>query len=740
MGPHDARRPLGAWSELVAAILRMPGALGCEPESLSYLARLTEQEAAPAAHSRDAPQAEYLFARIRLSLLDLVSAVASESCPILLIEDTQWMDDWSWDVVRALTKRLATMGMLVLMTRRDGVQGATPVPPDADIRGMPIAPLDDASCRELFALAGPASRTAEPDFVEWCVRTSGGNPYFLIELGRRAARTGGRFQAPPSLTSLIAQRYLDVAPLSRRILQAAAVLGRNSTLPRLERVLGERPLSLLDGLDELSRHSLILSDGVRVLCRHDLLGMSALTEIAPLSLQLLHRQAAAALASEMDETSTPALLWDTAQHWESAGDLQRAIALLDRCAARAMILGAPAEAARVLDHMLPLLEAGDARDAVRRRRIHALFMAQEYSRVVQAAEADRADGYRSDGAEGEHTPEELYELEARLSSIGPMGLIARALTCTSGPAATPEHRVGAGLIGIMAAHAVGDGASARQLFENVRSVLPVAPPTVALQFRLVYEGTFGSVTRSAAAARQLLHVLEGPRDWLSRSRALLRCTMALQLDGDQAGAKATIAEAIELATKLEMPSAIQRATQLLVSLLMEMGDLDAADTAIASLGDLEKMEAGPYTRGFLHNRIELALLRGDFAAAERLLGPFDDLWGGDYARDRQFVVQARARFLLRARGWVPTQSDMERLMELHHAEQCNFSHDSFVMLLVEAFNARGEIALAEPLVRNYVTRFRRERSPLLRQLRELLERLTIQVPEVPREGIAPSQI
>ena len=116
MSRPDVRRPLGAWNDLVPLMQRMPGALGCDPESLPWLRRLTSSDA-PKGEDQDA---EYVFARIRLAIIDLVCSVASESCVILWVEDIQWIDEWSWDVMTSVTKRLEKIGALVLMTRRDG--------------------------------------------------------------------------------------------------------------------------------------------------------------------------------------------------------------------------------------------------------------------------------------------------------------------------------------------------------------------------------------------------------------------------------------------------------------------------------------------------------------------------------------------------------------------------------------------------------------------------------------------
>ncbi len=80
MGRHDDHRPLGAWSDLVPALRRMPGAVGIDPESIPYLKRLTGHDSKQDSPSAESQDAEYLFARIRLSIVDLVAAVASESC------------------------------------------------------------------------------------------------------------------------------------------------------------------------------------------------------------------------------------------------------------------------------------------------------------------------------------------------------------------------------------------------------------------------------------------------------------------------------------------------------------------------------------------------------------------------------------------------------------------------------------------------------------------------------------
>jgi DNA-binding SARP family transcriptional activator len=725
MGQHDNHRPLGAWSDLVPLLQRMPGALGCDPESLPYLKRLTTYDSKQTTPSPEAQDAEYLFARIRMSIIDLVSAVASESCLIVLIEDIHWMDEWSWDVMSALTKRLDKTGMLILMTRRDTDEQATPMPKDSVTRGMPLAPLDEARCRKLFGLVGSAKREIEEDFVEWCVRTSAGNPYFLIELGRRALRTDGKFQAPPSLTRLIAERFLDVAPMSRRVLQAAAVLGKNSTLSRIEKVLDEKRIGLLDSLDELSRHSLVVMELGRVVCRHDLLGVSALTDISPLSLRLLHRHAAETLESEDKHASEREVLWDAAEHWATAGETAHAVELLDNCASRAMETGAPTRAARVLEFAMSLLPPGAYRDTLRIRLIHALYFAREFWGLVELLKAQRERGSRDHEARINHSPEELFELDATLFTIGPSReLLLHAFACASDVAGSPEHRVRAGLIGLKAAVLSDDRRTAKRIYAGVQSALRDAPAAVTTEFRTIYEGSFGSVSASSAEARKLLALVEDAPDPVLKPKALLQCVVALVFNGDMEDAKKLAMQARDLALGMQLAGTARAATELLVEISCFEGDYEQVERTLESLALVGGPGDGYSLEAVNRDLARLALTRGDVDRAGQILGSFDDFWGGGMPRQARAITELRMRYSLRAKkDSAPSDLDMKRLLAMHRRGRRHSNHDRFVSMLLEAHSARREYAAAAQLADRYVRFFRRERCPLALELRQAIGKL-----------------
>ena len=724
MGQHDDHRPLGAWSDLVPLMQRMPGALGCDPESLPYLTRLTTYDSKQTTPSPETQDAEYLFARIRLAILDLVAAVASESCVILLIEDVHWMDEWSWDVMSALTKRLEKIGVLILMTRRDGDAVATSVPTDAVLYGMPLGPLDDARCRKLLGAVGPGSRITDEEFVEWCVRTCGGNPYFLIELGRRASKTDGRFQAPPSLTRLIAERFLDVAPLSRRLLQAAAVLGKNSTLARIERVLDERRVSLLDSLDELVRHSLILSDGERVICRHDLLGMSALSEISALALTLLHRHAAMALGDEINDASTPAHLWDCAQHWEAAGERVQAIMLLKRCVARAMEMGAPAEAARMLDHALAWHHSREERAGCQRELIRVLSLTREYPRLLEVcAELAATTGQKNASGES-HTREELAELDALESSRGATfeGL-DRAVECASAEDASADHRVEAAIIACKISSNLFSPEKARLAFNAASPIITQAQPALGIELRVVYEGSFGTAAACAEAAGELRTLVIHPPMDIRCIHALKLCALGFYVNGQIEDAISSATDDVLACEALQMPSAIQSAYQILARIHLGLGDLEAASLAIEREGRTDVRQSPMTSTVRLEHAARLALLRGDYTRAAILLRDLYSQWTPRWARAIVHHQGLKCLLRLRSENWCPTDEDLSQLLAMHQHARTFAFHDFFVYMLCFALAARGEPDAALPLIEDYVAQYRFERGPILRQLSDYIRAL-----------------
>ena len=92
MQPHDARRPLSVFAELVPQLLEMRGAIGCSPQSLELLKRLTNQGSNLEPHSSRPEELSFISSALTTAIHDLITAVASENSLSFFIDDAHCID------------------------------------------------------------------------------------------------------------------------------------------------------------------------------------------------------------------------------------------------------------------------------------------------------------------------------------------------------------------------------------------------------------------------------------------------------------------------------------------------------------------------------------------------------------------------------------------------------------------------------------------------------------------------
>ena len=205
--------------------------LGAEPlQPFRHMLQSLASEAAPA--TPDAYAA--LFARL------------AEQQPVLLfVDDWQWADDASHQVLAALRRRSEGRLMIVLSTRLATAE-ALALTDDTIV----LEPLSDAEAARAIALRLPG---ADPFVADEICRHASGNPLFLEELCHSAARGDGvrRLGRVPGgagwLNRLVESRVQDLAPSQIELVRVAAVIGNVVPAWLLERLTGQRadsPLQL----------------------------------------------------------------------------------------------------------------------------------------------------------------------------------------------------------------------------------------------------------------------------------------------------------------------------------------------------------------------------------------------------------------------------------------------------------------------------------------------------------------
>jgi DNA-binding CsgD family transcriptional regulator/tetratricopeptide (TPR) repeat protein len=170
---------------------------------------------------------------------------------VLLVDDAQWLDDFSAVVVRYLcAQRIA----FVIATRRDDEIEPEPIVAtwtDGDILRMDVPPLAGTAIEQLlaFALGGPVDPVTSRAFAV----AAAGSPLLLRELVNAAreqrlleVRHGlwvlsGALSHAPRLRDVLATRFSGLDPAARELMELLA-LGEPLALPVVETLVGPAAL------------------------------------------------------------------------------------------------------------------------------------------------------------------------------------------------------------------------------------------------------------------------------------------------------------------------------------------------------------------------------------------------------------------------------------------------------------------------------------------------------------------
>jgi class 3 adenylate cyclase/predicted ATPase len=161
----------------------------------------------------------------------------SQPQPLILeIEDLHWIDASSDECLTALVERLAGAALLLLVTYRPGYR---PIWIDksyaTQVSLQPLTQQD--SLRVVHAVLPGEVHTAP--LVPQLLTKAEGNPFFLEELARTVTEQGADALSPTvpdTIQAVLMARIDRLPPTAKRVLQAAAVIGRDVALPLLQAV------------------------------------------------------------------------------------------------------------------------------------------------------------------------------------------------------------------------------------------------------------------------------------------------------------------------------------------------------------------------------------------------------------------------------------------------------------------------------------------------------------------------
>ena len=179
----------------------------------------------------------------------------------LVVDDAQWADQATLEVLRYVGRRIAaTSGLVVVIVRDEDVSREHPlrrvvgsIPPAATVR-IRLQPLDIAAVREL----------AQQSDVDDLYSTTNGNPLLVTEL----LRSDG--DVPASIEDRVLARVQHLSGTARSVVEFVSVVPGSCDLALLEECVNVD----VDALDECERSGLLAVTPNDVSFRHELVRMA----------------------------------------------------------------------------------------------------------------------------------------------------------------------------------------------------------------------------------------------------------------------------------------------------------------------------------------------------------------------------------------------------------------------------------------------------------------------------------
>lgn len=304
---------------------------------------------------------------------------------VLVVEDLHWADPSSLELLSTLLERIATATVLVLMTGRPDF--APQWPPH--VTCITLRPLPDNQVATMLdSLTGHKRLPAA--VADKILERANGVPLFIEEITKQILESGqlvdsgGRLELtgsidqlsiPTSLQDSLMAR-LDKQGEAKDIAQLCAVIGRDIPYKLLALVTEREEVELRKHLKKLTEAELLYQRGhppdSSYVFKHALIRDAAYNSLLRSTRQQLHGNIATTLEQHFKERAKtePAVL---AEHFEKAGNIERAVKYFKIAGEGAADRTATGEATSLFEKALGLLPA--LPESVRRNRLELALLA-----------------------------------------------------------------------------------------------------------------------------------------------------------------------------------------------------------------------------------------------------------------------------------------------------------------------------------------------------------------------------
>jgi len=313
---------------------------------------------------------------VALAFLSTLRMLAEGRRLVVAVDDVQWLDAPSLAMLRFALTRLENETVATFLTVRDEVprwlrRGVS----EQRLMTIELGALSVGALHELLRTRLGAALPRPTLLRIW--ETSGGNPFFALELASALQRRGSRMgpgeelPIPASLDEVVQERLEGIGAAALEVARVVAALAE-PTLRSLEAAAGRRAQV---GLADAIEATILEVDGERLRFTHPLLRSAVSARVTPAQRRSLHARLAE-VAPDTEERARHLALATVQPSGEIAS-------VLEDAALVAQARGAPAAAAELAEQALRLTPASDV--GASRRRV---FLAAD--RHYQSGDNGRA--------------------------------------------------------------------------------------------------------------------------------------------------------------------------------------------------------------------------------------------------------------------------------------------------------------------------------------------------------------
>jgi DNA-binding NarL/FixJ family response regulator len=342
-------------------------------------------------------------ARLFELVLGVLERLARRQPVVAVVEDLQWADRSTRDLVSFLVRAVrGTRVLFVITARSDEIDKRHPMlrflaelERRDDVERIELRPFGREEMVAQLTSIGGGAPSAE--LVDTILERTGGNPFFAEQLFVAAgeAPTG---DLPPRLRDVLLARIADLSESAQEVLRIASAAGRRMDDRLLAAVLDLPARDLDAALREVIDHQILVPvpgpDGqISYAFHHALLQEVVYRELLPGERARLHGAYADALSARIGERGPDAPVpAELAYHWDAARDWARALPATLEAGRAAERVYAFADALRYYERALelwerldepPELEDGGDRIDLLKRAAECACMTGEFSRAVE---------------------------------------------------------------------------------------------------------------------------------------------------------------------------------------------------------------------------------------------------------------------------------------------------------------------------------------------------------------------